>query len=184
MTIYKKSSNIKNYNNPQSKNMQGIDYTINYDADQNISKFNNHVSLQGPNFNYMLSRFYSKKKNTLPLYMNNIYDRGSINRVTEKTLKMNKFKEGKMASATSSFIPKKSFNKIVNINMINSHDFKEKTNDEFITKSKDKLKIEFERKNKEDEIEFLKDLGALTQFENFTYKTIPIEKKIVIIHLI
>ena len=61
--------------------------------------------------------------------------------------------------------------------MINSHDFKEKMDDEFITKSKEKLKIEIERKNKEDEIEFLKDLGALTQFDNFTYKTISIEKK-------
>ncbi len=82
-----------------------------------------------------------------------------------------------MTSAISSFIPKKSFNKIININMINSHNFKENINDDFITERKEILKNDIERKNKEDEIEYLKDLGTLTQFENFTYKTIPYEKK-------
>ena len=177
MAIYKRNKNIKNYNNSQIKNIAGIDYTIKYDPDKYISKYNNHISFQGPNFDCMLSRFYSKGKNALPSYMNNIYDRGSINRVTEKTLKMNKFKEGKIPLATSSFIPKKSFNKIININLINSHDFKEKINDEFIKRGKEKLKTEIEKKNKEYEIEYLKDFGALSRFENFTYKTIPIEKK-------
>lgn len=61
--------------------------------------------------------------------------------------------------------------------MISSHNFKEKIYDEFINEEKEKLKTEIERKNKENEIEFLKDLGTLTQFENFTYKTIPNQKR-------
>lgn len=73
----------------------------------------------------MLSRD-NENKSSLPSYMNNIHDRGSFYRITEKSLKMNKFYDGKMANASSSFIPKKSFNKIVNINMISSHILKKK----------------------------------------------------------
>ena len=177
MTIYKKYAKIIKNHKPKAKDLEGVDYAIKFDPDKYITKCNNHINLKGPNFNNMLSRFYSEKQNTLPSYMSNIYDRGSMNRITEKALKMNKFKEGKMTSAISSFIPKKSFNKIININMINSHNFKENINDDFITERKEILKNDIERKNKEDEIEYLKDLGTLTQFENFTYKTIPYEKK-------
>ena len=171
MTIYKKLSKNKKMNK-----FEGIDYTIDFDPDKFINKYNNHISLRGPNFNSMLSRVYSVKKNALPSFMNNIYDRGSINRITEKALKMNKFKASKMPTASTSFMPKKSFNRIINLNLINSHDFKENINDEFINEIKEKLKNEIERKNKEDEIEYLKDLGLLSQFDSFTCKTIPVEK--------
>ena len=174
MAIYKKFT--KNKNNSKLKKLEGIDYTIQFDPDKYINKFNNHISLRGPNFNSMLSRVHSDNKNTLPSFMSNIYDRGSVNRITEKALKMNKFKASNIPTATTSFIPKKSFNKIINLNLINSHDFKENINDEFINELKEKLKNEIERKNKDDEIEYLKDLGALSQFDNFTCKTIPVEK--------
>ena len=174
MTIYKKRKKEKK--TLRTKYMGEIDYKIKYDPDKIIDKCNNHVNIQGPNFNYMLSRDYSQK-NSLPSYMRDIYDRGSVYRITEKALKLNKYKEGKMANATSSFLPKRSFNKIININMINSHDFKETIKDEYINEKKKVLKTEIERKNNEDQIEHLKDLGLLTQFENFTYKSIPIERK-------
>ncbi len=45
--------------------------------------------------------------------------------LTEKTLKMNNFSEGKFSSSSTSFWPKKSFNKIVNLNLLNSTKFKE-----------------------------------------------------------
>ena len=125
----------------------------------------------------MLSRDQFTKEYSLPLYMNNMHDRGSMNRITEKSLRTNKYKEGNFASAESSFIPKKSFNKIININMINSHDFKEKINDDYIIEKKEKLKTEIEKKNKDGKIEYLKNIGYLTQFDNFTYKTIPIQKR-------
>ena len=144
MTIYKKTK-IKN-NNPKTKNIEGIDYKIEYNPDKYLTKYNNHTNIPGPNFNYMLSREYSAKKYALPSYMNNIHDRGSVYRITEKALKMNKFKEGKIPSAISSFVPKKSFNKIININMINSHDFKEKINDDYIIEKKEILKTEIDTK--------------------------------------
>ena len=171
MTIYRKEKRKEKDYNPKSKIIEGIDYKIKYEPDKIINKCNNHLEINAPNFDNMLSREYSEK-NPLPLYMKNIYDRGAICRVTEKTLKLNKYKEGKMISASSSFLPKKSFNKIININLIKSHNFKEKINDEFIEEQKEILKTEVKRKTNEDEINNLKDLGVLTQFENFTYKTI------------
>ena len=176
MAIYKKFAKVIKDHSPKSKKMEGIDFKIQFDPDKYITRCNNHINLKGPNFDSMLSRD-NENKSSLPSYMNNIHDRGSFYRITEKSLKMNKFNDGKMANASSSFIPKKSFNKIVNINMISSHNFKEKIYDEFINEEKEKLKTEVERKNKENEIEFLKDLGTLTQFENFTYKTIPNQKR-------
>ena len=174
MAIYKKRKKEKI--NTRAKYMEGIDYKIKYDPDKIMDKCNNHINIAGPNFNYMLTRDVSQKC-SLPSYMRNIYDRGSIYRITEKTLRLNKYKEGKLTPATSSFLPKRSYNKIININLIKSHTFKEKVKDEYINEKKENLKTEIERKNNEEEIEFLKDLGALTQFENFTYKSIPSDRK-------
>ena len=174
MAIYKKKRKEKT--NTRAKYMEGIDYKIKYDPDKIIDKCNNHVNIPGPNFNYMLSRDFSEKS-TLPSYMKTIHDRGSIYRITEKALRLNRYKEGKLTPASSSFMPKRSYNKIININIIKSHDFKEKLKDEYINEKKEKLKSEIERKNNEEQIEFLKDLGVLSQFENFTYKSIPTEKK-------
>jgi hypothetical protein len=44
---------------------------------------------------------------------------------TDKALKMNNFSEGKFSTTTTSFWPKKSFNKIINLNLLNSAKFKE-----------------------------------------------------------
>jgi hypothetical protein len=45
--------------------------------------------------------------------------------MSEKALKMNNYSEGKFSSSSTSFWPKKSFNKIVNLNLLNSKKFKE-----------------------------------------------------------
>lgn len=45
--------------------------------------------------------------------------------LTEKALKMNNFADGKFSSSMTSFWPKKSFNKIINLNLLNSTKFKE-----------------------------------------------------------
>lgn len=44
--------------------------------------------------------------------------------LTDKALKMNNFSEGKFSSSSTSFWPKKSFNKIINLNLLNSTKFK------------------------------------------------------------
>jgi hypothetical protein len=44
---------------------------------------------------------------------------------TEKTLKMNNFSDSKLSTASSSFWPKKTFNRIIELNLLNSNKFKE-----------------------------------------------------------
>ena len=48
-----------------------------------------------------------------------------MNICCENSLKMNNFSEGKFAKTQTSFWPKKSFNKIINLNLITSTKFKE-----------------------------------------------------------
>jgi hypothetical protein len=45
--------------------------------------------------------------------------------ITEKALKMNNFSEGKFSSTHSSFWPKKTYNRIIELNILNSTKFKE-----------------------------------------------------------
>ena len=99
--------------------------------------------------------------------------------MTEKSLKQNKFKEGKISGAISTFLPKKSFNRIININLINSKNFKEKTNDDYIAEKKEFLKEKIQLRNKKSEIVDLKNFGTLDKFENFTFKTIDKRENIV-----
>ena len=114
----------------------------------------------------------NSKKNPLPFYMRDIYDRNSCQIMTEKSLTQNKFREGKISAATSSFLPKKSFNRIININLINSKNFKEKTDNDYIEDKKEFLKEKIKLRNKKSEIKELKNLGVLNKFENFTLKTL------------
>ena len=44
---------------------------------------------------------------------------------TDKALKMNNFSEGKFGLSTTSFWPKNCFNKIINLNLLNSTKLKE-----------------------------------------------------------
>ena len=168
--------------NTETPIIYGYDYKLNYSPDKYITKFNNHISPKTPNFALMSHRkrdcSKNSKKNKLPFYMRDIYDRNSIERITEASLKQNKYSEGKMTLASSSFLPKKSFNRIININLINSKNFKDKLNDDYIEEKKEYLKQNTERKNKKNIIEELKDFGLLNKFENFTYKTLDKRKNL------
>ena len=165
----------KSFKNPNKQNIEGYDYKLNYSPDKYISKINNHIEPQTPNFSYMLHRkgdwAKNSKKNPLPFYMRDIYDRNSCRIMTEKSLKENKFKESKISLASSSFFPKQSFNRIININLIKSKNFKEKTDDEYIEEKKVLLKESIKLRNNNKEIKELKNFGVLDKFENFTYKT-------------
>lgn len=54
-----------------------------------------------------------------------IYNKQSANLLTEESLKMNNFADGKFSNTTTCFWPKKTFNKIINLNLMNSTKFKE-----------------------------------------------------------
>ena len=164
----------------QPREIHGYDYKLNYSPDKYITKFNNHISPKTPNFSLMFHREGNQskksKKINLPFYMKDIHDRQSIERMTETSLKQNKYCEGKISLASSSFLPKKSFNRIININYINSKNFKDKLNDDYIEEKKEYLKQNTQRQNKQNTIEELKNFGLLNRFENFTYKAIDKRK--------
>lgn len=171
MAIYKKKNNIKKYKN---KEFIRLDSSLNYNPDSFIDKCNNHLTPKVPRFKNMISR-PNKKGSPLPFYMQQIHDRRSIDIITDKSLQLNQYKDGKYIPASNSFFPKKSFNNIINVGFSNSKSFKENNNDEDIQSKKKQIlnKLSLNHINYE---ELVKE-GALRKFDNFSYKTILKEKK-------
>ena len=100
--IYKKK---KKDNKNKNKEFLGIDSTLNYNPNSFIEKYNNHLSSKTPKFKYMISR-PNKKGSPLPFYMQQVHDRSATYIVTDKSLKLNNFSNGKYIAATSTFFPK------------------------------------------------------------------------------
>lgn len=94
---------------------------------------------------------------------------------------MNNFSLGKFAKTTDSFWPKKSYNKIINLNLLNSQKFIENliskneltSKDNSLTQYIDKS-LKFYNKNFED---LLKE-SLLTKFDGVTYKSIQRKSKL------
>ena len=169
MAVYDKPKK----NKPRNKTMIGIDPSINFDPNKVIDKVNNHRAPTAPNFDMMTSR--PNKAGPLPSFMQKMYTRESAYCMTEKSLKENNFSNAKFMSATTSFFPKRSYNKIINLNLLNGEVFKDKV-DETVEKEKNKLisSMKFYHKNFDD---LIKE-GYLNKFDNVTYKTIKHEHKI------
>ena len=165
MTVYEKP---KKYI-PRIKTMKGFDSLITYQPDKIINKVDNHSEPKTPNFKLMTSR-YDNKDSKLPTYMQNVHDRKSMEIITEKSLKLNNYPNGKFMAPTSSFFPKRSFNNIINLNMLNSENLKGKNlKDEFYENQREELRssLNFFHKNYD---ELIKE-GALSKFDNITLKT-------------
>ena len=98
--------------------------------------------------------------------------------MTERSLKMNNFAEGKFRSNYTSFWPKTSFNKIINLNILNSETFLSNLvgggkNLKMIGNNMQKSIKYYNRNFKE-----LMKEGMLTKFDNITFKTIRPNNKI------
>ena len=166
----------KRHHRKKPKEMKGIEPSMYYDPDKMLNKVNNHTEVHAPKFDIMSSR--PDDDNPLPSYMKRVYTRECAYSITDQTLKMNNYAEGKFRTNYTSFWPKKSFNKIVNLNLLNSKQFienafgdkkqLEKGND-YIAKS-----MKFYNKNYDD----LMKESLLSRFDNVTYKTIKKENKI------
>jgi len=118
----------------------------------------------------------------LPSYMKNIFNKQAGLMQTANSLKMNNYSDGKFSNTASSFWPKKSFNKIIQLNIMNSLKFKEKLGfkdeensyryneiENYIKKS-----MKFYNKNYDD---LLKE-SMITKFDSITLKTIKKQKHI------
>lgn len=118
---------------------------VDYDPDKLLMNINNYKKPKTPNFQVMRSRAIDGSP--LPSYMKvynklkkQIFDKQSTILFTENSLKMNNFSDGKFAKTETSFWPKKSFNKIINLNLMNSTNFKQNLGiktDKFIDKNEE-----------------------------------------------
>ena len=82
MTDFDKNKTITN---PKDNKYQPFDFSLNYKPHELIDKYNNHNPPKVPNFNYMTSR-PNKKNCALPIYMQNVHDRFSLNNLNDKSL--------------------------------------------------------------------------------------------------
>lgn len=149
------------------KKFEGIESSINFDINKADDILTIHKLGKVPNFNLILSR-PSKKKNPLPSFMQRIVNRDCP--LTEKTLELNGYSQGKLPKAESSFFPKQSFNNIVNIQIMAGKAFEDNNNIDDINNKKDAIKTKIKFKYKS--LGKLIKEGALTKFDNITYKTI------------
>ena len=172
MVVYERPIYTKNKHAP----LVGITPDMYNDIYKYLEFTNNHTRCVPPNFDKMKAR-PSEDNSPLPVYMKGCVSRGACETVDEITLKMNNFAEGKFLSNYTSFWPKKSFNKIVNLNLLKSDAFLSylvnnqsdiKNSNNYIAKS-----MKFYHKNYED---LLKE-GMLSKFDNVTLKTIKPEIK-------
>ncbi len=172
MVVYDRPVHLKN----RPKEMKGIEPSMYSDPYKNLDKINNHHTVNVPNFDRISSR--PDDKNPLPSYMKKNFTREAVYSLTDQSLKMNNYAEGKFIKNYTSFWPKKTFNKIINLNLLNSDAFinnvvgdKKKLEKEnnYIAKS-----MKFYNKNYED----LMKEGMLNRFDNVTYKTIKKEQRI------
>ena len=107
MVVYDRPVHMKN----KPKQIQGIEPSMYSDPYINLDKINNHVTVNAPNFERITSR--PDDNNPLPSYMKKNFTRQAVYNITDQSLKMNHYSDGKFIKNYTSFWPKKSFNKIL-----------------------------------------------------------------------
>ena len=156
------------YKKYTKKEIKGITPDMYNDIYKYLDKVNNHKRCLSPNFAKMNVNNKKNDKNPLPLCMRGITSRGACDIMNEVNLKMNNFAEGKFISNYTSFWPKKSFNKIVNLNLLNSKTFMSHMINDSESEHYLKKSLKFYRKNYK---ELIRE-GLLNKFDNVTFKSI------------
>ena len=160
----------------KSASLLNLDNRFYYDENRALDNINNHLFIHPPDFNRMTSRPIDN--DPLPSYMKNIYDRNNCYGISAYSLKLNNYKNRDYTSFTSSFWPKISFNKVINLNLLKSKKFLDNIIfDENKNEIKNKIfgkALKFYNKNYE---EILKEEG-LPKFDNVTYKSYDKKKNL------
>ena len=156
------------YKKYTKKEIKGITQDMYNDIYKYLDNVNNHKRCLSVNFSKMNINYKKNDKNPLPIYMRGVTSRGACESINEVNLKMNNYAEGKFISNYTSFWPKKSFNRIVNLNLLNSraflvHMLTKEGGEHYLKKS-----IKFYQKNFK---ELMKE-GLLSKFDNVTFKSI------------
>jgi hypothetical protein len=116
ITMVSYAKKIKGKTTP--KKFVGVNPHIFYDPDKVINKVNNHKEAIAPNFNIMTGRNFDS--GPLPSFMVGLFDRKSVETMTDKGLKMNNYANVDFHNNYSTFHPKKSFNKVINFTLLNN----------------------------------------------------------------
>ena len=169
-------------NRSKTASLSRIDNTFYYNPNDILTKINNYISSHPPNFNMMTSR--PDDDDPLPSYMKKIYTRNSCYDITQLSLKLNNYKNRGFAKMDSSFFPKKSFNKIINLNLLKSKKFLNNVigNQNNLLRQFKGLgtSLKFYNKNYED----IMRENFLEKFDNVTYKSIKREHSKQVIELV
>lgn len=106
------------YKKLKKSEFKGVDLGFNYDPNKVLDKVNNHTKIHPPNFNLMTSR--PCDEGPLPGYMKKNFSRSSCYEFSELSLKMNNYSNSTFLDPSTSFWPKVSFNKVINLNLLKS----------------------------------------------------------------
>ena len=106
--------------------------------------------------------------------MQNIHDRKSVESMTEKSLQLNSYYNGKLMSPSNSFFFFFFFNNIINLHLLNYENLNGKDGLSDYQKEHLKTISNFYHKNYD---ELIKE-GGLNKFDNITFKTIEQRKRI------
>ena len=139
MVSYNLNKNKHKINKTKSSHLKGINYTCYFDANKALENINNHTRINAPNFNLMSSRPIDD--DPLPSYMKKIVGKNLDNGVSEFSLNMNNYKNRGFSSLKSSFFPKQSYNKIINMSLLKSKIYLENIFGEYEKKLKRKNKM-------------------------------------------
>ena len=116
----------------QKRNVEPFDSDVIYDVNEAFYYINNNKKPKSRDFNLMVSR--PNDKSPLPAYMIKKYDREALYNITDKTLRMNNYPNSRFLTDYSSFYPKKSFNKQINLNLLNNDAFLNSKMDDILSK--------------------------------------------------
>ena len=164
------SYNKKTKGKPPSKRFEGINNDLYFDIDKALNKVNNHKENKVVLFKNSAEKYRNDK---LPLHMNNLYDRASLENITDKGLEMNNFSSSEKTSDYSTFCKKKSYNKMINYNLLrnegrNGFSGLEKIAKTLWNKNRMKNYMEFYLKNlDEDKVQY-----SGKKFDSITLKSI------------
>ena len=174
--------NKKKKDKLKDRRINGLESNLFFEPYKFMDKVNNHKTSNAPNLRTMVGRDNnnnSKDNIHLPGYMIQIFNRNSLEILTEKGLKMNNYINADFANDYTTFCNKKSFNKIINHNLLKGNKGIKNSNfDEIKKKFNEKRKIkrlmEFYTINLDNQ-----NIGnSSSKFDGITYKTIKNQVKL------
>ena len=161
-------------NRKKIRQFKGINSYLNHDPNTFHKIRIVHPLDKVPNFNLMLPR--PDEDEILPSFMQKMFNREELYNINDKALKLNEYSKQKLGNTISTFFPKKSYNNIINMNLMTGKMFEDDYKIDDVTMKKEEIKnrIKFRNKN----IGKIIKEGGMKKFDNVTYKTIYKTKNI------